>query len=209
MSRWLLGNDKPITEPNIVLLSAEEARCTPDGQVMHLEGARSTYDLNRDFEKELAARRKQLWETTPRADLLDQVRRIAGMRTLAELPEPQVEAARTSKADGLRIQKVARHAGGGAVICRRWCSIRRQNSSGNAVLYLHENGKEADAGPGGPIEKLVQSGRMVVAVDLRGIGRDAVERRLGRRPVRPRHEGRSSPRICWAARTSACAPRTS
>ena len=90
MSRWLLGKDKPITEPNIVLLSAEEARCTPDGQVMHLEGARSTYDLNRDLEKELAARRKQLWETTPRTSLLEQVRRTAGVRTLAELPEPQV-----------------------------------------------------------------------------------------------------------------------
>jgi hypothetical protein len=37
-------------------------------------------------------------------------------------------------------------------------------------LYVHEGGKEADAGPDGPIEKLVQAGRTVLAVDLRGTG---------------------------------------
>ena len=91
MARWLLGNDKPITEPKIELLKGDEFRCTPDGQVMHLEGARSTYDLNRDYEKELAAQRKALWDKTPRADMLNRVRQIAGIRPLAELPEPKVE----------------------------------------------------------------------------------------------------------------------
>ena len=39
------------------------------------------------------------------------------------------------------------------------------------MLYVHENGKEADAGPGGPIEEArPATGRVVVAVDLRGIG---------------------------------------
>ncbi len=42
--------------------------------------------------------------------------------------------------------------------------------SDNVVLYVHERGKEADAGPGGPIEKLVDAGRVVVAVDVRGTG---------------------------------------
>src|SRR5262245_39376065 len=39
-----------------------------------------------------------------------------------------------------------------------------------AYLYLHEDGKTADGAPGGPIEKLVKEGFVVVAVDLRGIG---------------------------------------
>ena len=91
MARWLLGNDTPITEPTIELLKGDEFRCTPDGQVMHLEGARSTYDLNRDYEKELAAQRKALWDKTPRADMLNRVRHIAGIRPLAELPGPRVE----------------------------------------------------------------------------------------------------------------------
>jgi len=38
------------------------------------------------------------------------------------------------------------------------------------VLYVHESGKSADAAPGGPIERLVQAGDIVLAVDLRGTG---------------------------------------
>ena len=38
------------------------------------------------------------------------------------------------------------------------------------VLYVHEQGKAADAGPGGPIEQRVQAGDAVLAVDLRGTG---------------------------------------
>ncbi|RPJ33168.1 MAG: hypothetical protein EHM35_10785, partial [Planctomycetaceae bacterium] len=67
MARWLLGVDKPIAEPAVKLLREEEARCTPDGQVMRLEGARSTYDLNRNFEREMAAKRSECLRTTPRA----------------------------------------------------------------------------------------------------------------------------------------------
>ena len=38
------------------------------------------------------------------------------------------------------------------------------------VLYLHDKGKTADAGVGGPIEKLVLADQPVLAVDLRGNG---------------------------------------
>jgi hypothetical protein len=40
----------------------------------------------------------------------------------------------------------------------------------DACLYLHADGKQADAAPGGPIEKLVGQGRIVLAPDLSGIG---------------------------------------
>ncbi|MGD8501800.1 MAG: acetylxylan esterase, partial [Phycisphaerales bacterium] len=80
MARWLLKNDEPITEPDIKLLTDEEIQCAPGGQVMLLDGARSTYDLNRDFESVLAQRRKRLWATRDHAELLDQVRTIAGIR---------------------------------------------------------------------------------------------------------------------------------
>jgi hypothetical protein len=41
---------------------------------------------------------------------------------------------------------------------------------GRIVLYVHEQGKAADAGPGGPIEQQVSAGDTVLAVDLRGTG---------------------------------------
>jgi hypothetical protein len=45
-----------------------------------------------------------------------------------------------------------------------------QPAAGPAVLYVHDQGKAADAGPGGAIEQLVRQGRRVLAVDLRGTG---------------------------------------
>jgi dienelactone hydrolase len=178
MARWLLDNDKPIAEPNIKLLTDEEARCTPDGQVMHLEGARSTYDLNRDYEKELAARRKQLWETTPRAELLERVRRTAGIRPLAQLPEPRVEEREIVTRNGLTIPKMVITPEDGIYLAATMFRPT-QSPSGNPVLYLQENGKDADAGSGGPIERLVQAGRVVLAVDLRGTGETQSKRGWG------------------------------
>jgi len=169
MSRWLLGVDKAITEPNIVLLSADEVRCTPDGQVMRLDRARSTYDLNRDFEKELAGRRKQLWSTTSQADRLSQVRRLAVVRPLAELPEPKLELGDAVDRGGFRVEKAVVTVEDGLLL-PGLAFYPQGEPVGNVVLYVHENGKGADAGPGGPIEKLLQAGRAVAAVDVRGTG---------------------------------------
>ncbi len=57
MSRWLLGKNQVIREPQLTLLTEREFQCTPDGKVMSLPGARSVYDLNEDYENELAQRR--------------------------------------------------------------------------------------------------------------------------------------------------------
>ena len=169
MSRWLLGKDKPITEPEIKPFSEEQMQCTPDGQVMLLEGARSVYDLNRDYEKELAKRRKKLWAKTERAELLSQVRKVAGIRKLAKLPRPEVEELDIIKRDGYRIKKMIVKPEEG-IYLPALMFVPSQKPSKGAVLYLHEEDKAADAALGGPIEKLVKTGRTVLAVDIRGTG---------------------------------------
>ena len=45
--------------------------------------------------------------------------------------------------------------------------------TGDTYLYLHQDGKTGDGQIGGPIEKLVLEGSVVVAVDLRGTGETA------------------------------------
>jgi len=169
MSRWLLNKDEPITEPDIKLLSEKEIQGTPDGQVMLLEGARSVYDLNRDFEKELAKRCKKLWTTTERAELLNQVRKLAGIRKLGELPKPEVEELDVVERDGYRVKKMILKPEDG-IYLPALMFVPAQKPIKGTVLYLHEKGKGADAAPGGPIEKLVKAGRLVLAVDLRGTG---------------------------------------
>jgi dienelactone hydrolase len=169
MSRWLLNKDVPITEPVIKLLSDEELQCTPDGQVMNLDGARSTYDLNRDLEKELAGRRKKQWTNKVRAELLDEVRNIAGIRKLAELPEPKLTSSEIIERDSYQIQKMILMPADG-IFLPALMFVPDIVVKQPAVLYIHEQGKVEDAAPGGPIEAIVKAGKRVLAVDVRGTG---------------------------------------
>jgi cephalosporin-C deacetylase-like acetyl esterase len=172
MSRCLLKEDEPIVEPDIKLLSDEEVQCAPGGQVMLLGGARSAYDLNRDLEKELARQREKLWETKDRKELLGRVRQIAGVRRLTELPMPKVEEVGVVGRDGYGIRKIILRPEDG-IYLPGLMFVPEQSGQiidQNAVLYVHEKGKEADAEAGGAIEELVRAGRAVLAVDLRGTG---------------------------------------
>jgi len=169
MSRWLLKKDEPITEPAIELLSEEEIKCTPEGQVMALKGARSTYDLNRDYEKKLAKQRKKRWTTKSRMTLLNQVGKIAGIRKLTELPKLRAESIGIEDRSDYKIEKLIIKSEEG-IYLPALMFIPRQMLTVGAVLYIHENGKDKEAGPGGAIEKLVKAGRSVLAVDLRGTG---------------------------------------
>jgi dienelactone hydrolase len=169
MSRWLLHKDQVIVEPNIELLSEKEYTCTSDGKVMSLPGARSVYDLMEDCENELAKQRESSWATGDRKTLLEDVRRVAGVRKLADLPKPPVETLETIARTGYKIKKlVIRPEEGIALPALLFVPDKREGS--RVALYLNDKGKAADAGVGGPIEKLVQAGEAVLAVDLRGNG---------------------------------------
>jgi dienelactone hydrolase len=169
MSRWLLKKDEPITEPDIKLLSEEEVQCAPGGQVMRIEGARSTYDLNRDLEKDLTVRRRKLWAAKDHAEAFQKVRDITGIRKLAELPTPQVDTSGTLERDGYSIKKIIVTLDEG-VRLPALMFVPAAREKKRTVLYIHEKGKATDAEPGGPIETLVKAGRTVLAVDVRGAG---------------------------------------
>ena len=169
MSRWLLGKDQVITEPKIAYLTEEECLCVPTGNVMSLPGARSVYDLNEDYEKELAQRRALSWASSDPAALLAEVRRLAGIHKLAELPQPRVESCGTVARTGYRIEKLAITPEDGIVL-PALLFLPEKPQPGHIVLYLHDQGKAADAAPGGPIEQRVRGGETVLAVDLRGMG---------------------------------------
>ena len=169
MARWLLNKDVPITEPEIKPLSDEEVQCAPGGQVMNIDGARSTYDLNRNYEKGLVNRRKKLWEAGNQAELLEKVRKIAGIRRFSELPQPKVTTNGTVQWEGYQVNKMIL-VPEDDIYLPALMFVPGKNTGQTAVLYIHEQGKAADAVPSGAIEAMVKAGKRVLAVDLRGIG---------------------------------------
>jgi len=168
MRRWLLKADDAIAESDCPILKDPEIQCTAEGQVMLLDGARNVYDLNREEETRLAEARQKFWQQTDRPRALDEVRRLTGIRKLNELPEMSYDKVGTLARDGYRIDKLALKPEPG--ICLAALAFVPEKPSGDAVLYLHPASKQADAAPGGPIEKLVREGRTVLAVELRGVG---------------------------------------
>jgi hypothetical protein len=174
MRRWLLEIDDAITEPEFPVAGDEQLQCTPQGQVMLLEGARSTYDLNIELEEKLAERRKELWRKADKAEALAKVREITGIGSPNDLPDCECTIVASSEhGDGRKLVKLILRPEEGILLPA--LAFVPEKRSGDAYLYLHADGKGADAGPGGPIEKLVGKGHLVLAVDLRGVGETAPE----------------------------------
>ncbi len=169
MKRWLLDVDEPIAEPAIQVLRDREIQCTPNGQVMLLDGARSVYDLNQDYEGKLAKRRQRRWAELDRADLINQVRKTAGIRKLEDLPKPEIQKSEVAQRQAYRFTDMVFQTEDNICLHARMFSPKDAESRG-AVLYIHEKGATADAFAGGPIGELVKDGRVVLAVDLRGVG---------------------------------------
>jgi hypothetical protein len=88
---------------------------------------------------------------------------------LEELPEPKVEQLGVIERDGYFIKKMILKLEDGIFLPALMFTAKQGRSKG-MVLYINEKGKSADAEAGGPIEKLVKTGRSVLAVDLRGTG---------------------------------------
>ncbi len=168
MRRWLLEIDDAITEPEFPVAKDEDVWCTPRGEVMLLDGARSVYDLNMELEAKLAEERKRLWQTKDRTKALDEVRRVTGIRKLTDLPAPKSDKAGEVRRKDYRIDKIVLQPESGIAIPA--LLFVPDNAKGDAWLYLHADGKQADAAPGGPIERLALEGHLVLVPDLSGIG---------------------------------------
>ena len=172
---------------------------------MSLPGARSVYDLNEDTEKELAARRDAAWKAEDQTALLAEVRRLTGIRPLSDLPAPKVESLGLSARQGYTVETLVISPEDGVFLPALWFSPEKSKPQA-VTLYVHQQGKAADAGEGKPIERLVNAGQAVLAVDLRGTGQTQ-RRSPARAVIWPRIKTRRSP-ICWAVPMSGCGRRT-
>ncbi len=169
--RWLLGKDAAVTLPEMTIRSEQELLCTTAGQVLLLPGERSVFDLNVERAQQLAETRRELWERGTPAEKLNAVRKTVGVRALQDLPAPTRDKAGRVDREGYHIDKLVLHTDSGVPLPA--LTFHPKEPRDDAYLYLHDGGKTADSAPGGAIEKLVQEGFVVVAVDLRGQGETA------------------------------------
>ncbi len=168
MRRWLCQADKPVGEPQAQVRPDAEIQCTPKGQVAWLDDAKSIFDVNGQLEAELAKGRREFWRKTPKAEALQTVRRLVGVRASAELPQPRVEKGKTEKRDGYAVTTVVLRIGEDTAL--PGVMFEPTRPAGEACLYLASEGMDAAAAPGGLVEAMARQGHVVLAVDLPGIG---------------------------------------
>ncbi|MDY0167713.1 MAG: acetylxylan esterase [Thermoguttaceae bacterium] len=168
MLRWLTGQEREVREPEgLQVLSEDEIRVTPTGQVLDLDGARSVYDVNNDLMERLRRQRQTAWHERGAEEMLGEVRRVTGIRKLEELRAPDPKHLATIAREGYRIDKLAIEPEPGIVLPA--LAFIPDNEPKDVVLWLDEQGKSSETSLA-EIEKLAAGGRAVLAVDLRGLG---------------------------------------
>lgn len=168
MTRWLLGRDQLIVQPTITPWLEKDLLCTPEGQTLHLPGARSVVDLNVELNQQLAPSRRQLWESADPQPALATVRRVAGIRPLAELPGPLIITMNMNQLEGGRLDRLVFEVEPDFALPVLLFHPRKP--SGQRYLYVNGEGKQAGMQSGGVLAQLMDAGHTVLAVDVRGTG---------------------------------------
>jgi cephalosporin-C deacetylase-like acetyl esterase len=173
MLRWLAGRDEQIVETkDMPICKPNELIATANGEVMKIDGAKSTFDLNRDYNEELLTVRKAKNENRNRNELITTIRNITGVRPLGEIPAVSVEnkgntnIPETLKETAANIERFVMKTENGKILLPV-LKFTPKTESKETAIFLHEKSKTADLPQ---IETLLCNGKTVIAVDLRGLG---------------------------------------
>lgn len=181
MQRWLVGKDAEVAIKSFDtfdIKTEKELLCTERGQVLLLPGEKSVFDLNAAEAKRLAQLRASKFASRTKDQLLADVRTVTGMRPADQLPKSTSNRAGKVTRDGYHIDKLVIRAAASADGVHAEhvlpaLTFHPADPQDAAYLYLHDGGKTADGAVGGPIEKLVEQGYVVVSLDLSGQGETA------------------------------------
>ena len=165
--RWLqkVLNGRPDDtgeEPDFPVEPPAALHSTLTGHLATSLGGENAYTLNRSLAERLTRRRPQL----DAAALTSAVRsRLAFKR----LPAPSVDAAGPSDMPGYTVEKLVLRTEPG-ILVPALLFLPAAAGRKPAVLYVHPEGKAADAGD---IPALTRAGHVVLAPDLRAMGESA------------------------------------
>ena len=186
MRRFLVGGSEavvgpnksdPIVEPDGNLeLSDEELNVTPTGNIQDIPGARTTFDINRDYAKELAVKRAELWSQTPEDEMRAKVRQLAKFRESKDVPaltalSSEDVAELTASAEGqtpalATAKRIVFQVEPKLYLTALWLVPHNADMS-KATLFVSDKGKADGAET---VNGLLASGKPVLTVDLRGYG---------------------------------------
>jgi cephalosporin-C deacetylase-like acetyl esterase len=161
--RWFQNRKGPETEPDFRLETAAEINCLPNGSIRYSRRGDTIYSI---IEREQSSLPPRL--SMPPAEMQQSIRTL--LRFHRSDHPLGVRALTTTARRHYRIEKIEFLSEPGIYI-PTWVFVPdRRGDDRSAILYVSEQGKEADGLEFDVLEGLALQGNLVVSVDVRGIG---------------------------------------
>ncbi len=185
--RWLKGVDDQAPEPDVVMATDEELRCTDTGQVTTALGGETVSTLNRRRVEQISRNRRKLSGSQDLAAYQEEIRTQVRRLSHVELPKGVVPVSHYGdiQRQGYRIEKLVYESEPGIVVPALLFVPGTGEERKPAIVYVHGQGKSAEADPGGQIAQLVDAGMVVLAIDTRGTGETRVRETQQNTDFRP------------------------
>jgi len=172
MKHFNLAGDPAEMEAEI--LTPEELTVTKTGQISTFLGGDMIFDVNKKetekLIKDLGTARKDIEKHLETVQV--KAKEISGyVAPIVGSEEPFING--RYHREGYTVGKYAIHGEGNYAIPILLIVPDDHTQKHPAIIYINSKGKAADAKPGGEIEKLVQKGYVVAAIDPIGIGETA------------------------------------
>lgn len=159
--RWFYKRPGPAAEPEFQLETAAAVNCTPNGSIRYSAKGDTIYSLILKKQATLPAERLL-------TDLKRQIQSLIRYRRSDSPLAPHAIA--TTPRRHYHIEKLEFLSEPGIYIAA-WVFVPDKRAANRqAILYIDERGKDDQGLEFGVLETLVQSGSLVIAVDVRGIG---------------------------------------
>ena len=170
-NRWLKDEPGPVTEAPFAVETPETLWCTPHGQALLTEQNETVVSLNEKRVQELAPPVPEL-ENQQEAEHYKEIICDAARAVLAYDAKPAAGAMQslgTREVGGLRVEEVYFES---EVDLPVPGLVFHPPTEGPhpAVIFVHDHGKDTEAGEYGIPAALARAGTMVVAMDVRGWG---------------------------------------
>ncbi len=179
MHRFLIGGSEavvgqnesaPILEPDMALgLTDDELRVTQTGNVQDIPGSRTTFDINRDYAKELTSKRAELWANASEEELRGKVRQLARFRESKDISALTVlssEDVPELNPALVQAKRIVFQVEPKLYLSALWLVPQNADMS-KTTLFVSDKGKADGADM---VNELLASGKPVLTVDLRGYG---------------------------------------
>jgi cephalosporin-C deacetylase-like acetyl esterase len=170
LERWLLGRDQPTPELAVSAEPGRNLQCTTTGQVLTEFHGETVRSINHVEAVRLSASRPRLTGGALRSAVLSALK----LGLPAGRPSPRTTSAGQLERDGaIVIEKLIVDTEDGIQVPALYFRPRSAARPAPAILYVDSRGKDREAGPGGEVERLAQSGFAVLTIDPRGWGETA------------------------------------